>query len=185
MFYFTTCGWMMWNWLVSALAVRVKLILYDGNPMFPGPQRLWKMAEKEKISVFGISAKYIETLRNSQFVPRKDCNLRNLRTILSTGSPLSPEGFEFVYQNIKSDVQLCSISGGTDIVSCFALGCPTANIYAGEIQTRGLGMKTEVIDEAGKSVYNVQGELCCTSPFPSMPVYFWNDPGKKILVSLF
>ena len=175
-FYFTTCGWMMWNWLVSGLASRAHILLYDGNPAYPGPDRLWRLAESENISVFGTSAKYIDAIKNSGFLPADNVNLSSLRSILSTGSPLSSDGFAFVYEAIKPDVQLCSISGGTDIVSCFVLGCPVQPVLAGQIQTRGLAMKTDVLDESGNSITDRQGELCCTAPFPSMPVKFWNDP---------
>ena len=175
-FYFTTCGWMMWNWLVSGLASKAHILLYDGNPAYPGPDRLWRLAESENISIFGTSAKYIDAIKNSGFLPADNINLSSLRSILSTGSPLSSDGFAFVYEAIKPDVQLCSISGGTDIVSCFVLGCPVQPVLAGQIQTRGLAMKTDVLDESGNSITDRQGELCCTAPFPSMPVKFWNDP---------
>jgi len=175
-FYFTTCGWMMWNWLVSGLASKAHILLYDGNPAYPGPDRLWRLAESENISIFGTSAKYIDAIKNSGFLPTDNVNLSSLRSILSTGSPLSSDGFAFVYEAIKPDVQLCSISGGTDIVSCFVLGCPVQPVLAGQIQTRGLAMKTDVLDESGNSITDRQGELCCTAPFPSMPVKFWNDP---------
>jgi len=185
-FYFTTCGWMMWNWLVSALALKAPLVLFDGNPFHPGPERLWQLAEAEKIAVFGTSAKYIDAVRNSGYAPGETVNLEHLQSLLSTGSPLSPDGFAFVYNEIKSNLRLSSISGGTDIVSCFALGTPVQPVYAGEIQTRGLGMKTDVLDDDGNSVVGVQGELCCTAPFPSMPVKFWNDPdGSKYKAAYF
>ncbi|MGB2288426.1 MAG: acetoacetate--CoA ligase [Candidatus Puniceispirillaceae bacterium] len=176
LFYFTTCGWMMWNWLVSGLASKAHILLYEGNPAYPGPDRLWRLAEREKISIFGTSAKYIDSIKNSGFLPADNVDLSSLRSILSTGSPLSSDGFAFVYDAIKPDVQLCSISGGTDIVSCFVLGCPVQPVLAGQIQTRGLAMKTDVLDESGNSITDRQGELCCTAPFPSMPVKFWNDP---------
>ena len=179
-FYFTTCGWMMWNWLTCALSVGATLILYDGNPFHPGPEALWRMAQDEKISVFGTSAGYIAALMNSGLKPRRAFDLSSLRALLSTGSPLSMEGFDFVYQEIKPDIQLASISGGTDINGCFALGNPIGPVYAGELQCRGLGMKVEAFDETGTSVCNRQGELVCTAPSPSMPIYFWDDPeGKK------
>jgi acetoacetyl-CoA synthetase len=179
-FYFTTCGWMMWNWLTCALSVGATVILYDGNPFHPGPEILWQMAQDEKISVFGTSAGYIAALMNSGLKPRRKFDLSPLRALLSTGSPLSMEGFDFVYQEIKPDIQLASISGGTDINGCFALGNPIGAVYAGELQCRGLGMKVEAFDETGKSVCNRQGELVCTAPSPSMPIYFWDDPdGKK------
>ena len=176
MFYFTTCGWMMWNWLVSALATRAKIVLFEGNPFYPGPERLWQLAEHEKITVFGTSAKFIDAVQQSGYTPKNMVRLDALRSIQSTGSPLSPDGFAFVYDKIKSNVQLCSISGGTDIVSCFVLGCPVQPVFAGEIQTRGLGIKTEVLGDDGNSITDAQGELCCTAPFPAMPVKFWNDP---------
>ncbi len=179
-FYFTTCGWMMWNWLTCALSTGATLILYDGNPFHPGPEALWKMAQDDKITVFGTSAGYISALMNSGVVPKDSFDLNSLRAILSTGSPLSLEGFDFVYEKIKEDVQLSSISGGTDINGCFALGNPMGPVYAGELQCRGLGMKVEAYDENGKPVINQQGELVCTAPAPSMPIYFWDDPeGKK------
>ena len=174
-FYFTTCGWMMWNWLVSALMMKATIVLYEGNPFYPGPERLWQMAETEKLTLFGTSAKYIDAVRNAEYYPAQSVDLNPLKTLLSTGSPLSSDGFDFVYQSIKHDVQLCSISGGTDIVSCFVLGAPSQPVYAGEIQTRGLGMAVDVLDDDGQSVCNKQGELCCSAPFPSMPVMFWND----------
>ena len=179
-FYFTTCGWMMWNWLASSLAVGATLVLFDGNPFHPDPGALWKMAQDLKITVFGTSAGYLAALQNAGEQPGKNYDLSSLRAILSTGSPLSMEGFEFVYKEIKSDLQLASISGGTDLNGCFALGNPMGPVYAGELQCRGLAMKVEAFDENGKSVINQQGELVCTAPFPSMPIYFWDDPdGKK------
>ncbi len=179
-FYFTTCGWMMWNWLTSALGTGATLVLFDGNPFYPEPGALWKMAEDAKITVFGTSAGYLAALQNQGVNPGKDYDLSNIRTVLSTGSPLSRDGFRFVYQEIKSDVQLASIAGGTDLNGCFVLGNPMAPVYRGEIQCRGLGMKVECFDEVGAPVFNQQGELVCTAPFPSMPIYFWDDPdGKK------
>lgn len=162
--------------MVSALAFKVKLVLFEGNPFYPGPERLWQLAELEQIAVFGTSAKYIDAVQQSGYAPQDMVRLDSLRSLLSTGSPLSSDGFAFVYDKIKCDVQLSSISGGTDIVSCFVLGCPVQPVFAGEIQTRGLGMKTEVLDDDGASIINTQGELCCTAPFPAMPVKFWNDP---------
>jgi acetoacetyl-CoA synthetase len=178
-FYFTTCGWMMWNWLVSGLASGATLVLYDGSPTYPSPDSLFDFAEKEKISIFGTSAKFIDAVAKSGAKPIQKYKLHNLRTITSTGSPLSPEGFEFVYKNIKKDVLLSSISGGTDIVSCFVLGDPTLPVYRGEIQRLGFGLKVEVFNDSGKSVINEKGELVCTYPFPSMPIKFWNDKGNK------
>ncbi len=175
-FYFTTCGWMMWNWLTSSLALGATLVLYDGNPFHPHPGVLWEMAQDEKISVFGTSAGYLGALQNSGVAPGRTYDLAPLRAVLSTGSPLSIEGFEFVYSDIKSDLQLASISGGTDINGCFALGNPMGPVYAGELQCRGLAMAVAAFDENGQAVTGRQGELVCTRPFPSMPIYFWDDP---------
>ncbi len=180
LFYFTTCGWMMWNWLVCGLGVGATLVLYDGNPFHPGPGALWEMAQNERITIFGTSAGYLAALQKSGVRPKDIYDLSPLRAVLSTGSPLSVEGFEFVYDAIKSDVQLASISGGSDLNGCFALGNPFDPVYAGELQCRGLGMKVEAFDENGQPVIGRQGELVCTAPFPSMPIYFWDDPdGKK------
>jgi acetoacetyl-CoA synthetase len=176
LFYFTTCGWMMWNWLVSGLATGGTLILYDGSPFHPDASVLWRMAQEERVTIFGTSAKYISALEKSSFVPVKEVDLSALRTVLSTGSPLLPDGFDYVYQSIKADVLLASISGGTDIVSCFALGCPIRPVHRGEIQGRGLGMSVDIFDDSGKPVRGDRGELVCTAPFPCMPVGFWNDP---------
>ncbi|MGH8277105.1 MAG: acetoacetate--CoA ligase, partial [Steroidobacteraceae bacterium] len=176
LFYFTTCGWMMWNWLMSGLATGATLVLYDGSPFHPQPGALWHMAHEERITVFGTSAKYLAALEKSDFVPATALELPGLRTVLSTGSPLLPEGFDYVYRSVKSDLQLASISGGTDIVSCFALGCPTRPVYRGEIQCRGLGMAVDIYDDAGRPVRGERGELVCTAPFPSMPLGLWNDP---------
>jgi acetoacetyl-CoA synthetase len=179
-FYFTTCGWMMWNWLVSGLALGATIVLYDGNPFHPDGRVLWDMAAREGVTVFGTSAKYIDALAKSDLEPGKSHDLSRLRSILSTGSPLAPESFDYVYSSIKEDVQLASISGGTDIVSCFALGNPIRPVYRGELQTRGLGLAVEVWNEHGKPVVAQKGELVCTKPFPCMPVAFWNDTdGKK------
>jgi len=174
-FYFTTCGWMMWNWLVSSLAVGATVVLYDGAPLSP-PTMLWDMAAEEGITIFGTSAKYLALSEKEGLEPARTHDLRALRAILSTGSPLSSGSFDFVYQKIKSDVHLESISGGTDIVSCFALGNPIAPVWRGELQTRGLGMSVEVFDERGRPIREQEGELVCTRPFPSMPVAFWGDP---------
>ncbi|OOG22767.1 acetoacetate--CoA ligase [Thioalkalivibrio denitrificans] len=175
-FYFTTCGWMMWNWLVSALATGATLVLYDGSPFHPAPTALMDLAEREGITVFGTSASYIAALEKAGVRPRASHRLEPLRTILSTGSPLAPESFDYVYRDVKADVHLASISGGTDIISCFALGNPVLPVYRGQLQCRGLGMAVEVFDEAGRPVRERKGELVCTAPFPSMPVGFWNDP---------
>jgi acetoacetyl-CoA synthetase len=177
--YVTTCGWMMWNWLTSALAVGATVVLYDGNPFHPEPDVLWKLAQDEKITVFGTSAGYLNALEAAGAEPGRTFDLAPLRTILSTGSPLSIEGFEYVYQKIKSDVQLASISGGTDLNGCFALGNPMGPVHAGEIQCRGLAMKVEAFDENGQSAIGQKGELVCTAPFPSMPIYFWDDPDDE------
>jgi acetoacetyl-CoA synthetase len=186
LFYFTTCGWMMWNWLVSGLATGATLVLYDGSPFHPDAGVLWRMAQEERITIFGTSAKYISALEKSSFVPTKEVDLSSLRTVLSTGSPLLPDGFEYIYRSIKGDVLLASISGGTDIVSCFALGCPVRPVYRGEIQCRGLGMSVDIFDDSGKPVRGDRGELVCTAPFPSMPVGFWNDPdGVKYRAAYF
>jgi len=176
-FYFTTCGWMMWNWLVCSLGVGAKVLLYDGNPFHPKPGNLWQIAQDEGITVFGTSAGYIAALMSEGVRPGKEYDLTALKTILSTGSPLSEEGFEFIYREVKADLQLSSISGGSDINGCFALGNPMGAVYSGELQCRGLGMKVEAFDENGKPVINRQGELVCTAPAPSMPIYFWDDPG--------
>jgi acetoacetyl-CoA synthetase len=186
LFYFTTCGWMMWNWLVSGLATGATLVLYDGNPFYPGPEALWRMAEEEGITVFGTSAKYLAAVEKAGYAPGTEFDLEKLRTILSTGSPLMPASFDFVYQQVKADVQLASISGGTDIVSCFALGCPILPVHRGELQCRGLGMAVEIFDDQGRSHIDEPGELVCTRPFPAMPVGFWNDPdGRKYRAAYF
>jgi len=185
-FYFTTCGWMMWNWLASVLATGATIVLYEGSPFHPDPGALWRMAAQEKINVFGTSAKFIAATEKSAFDPGSSVDLTSLRTILSTGSPLLPESFDYVYQHVKGDVQLASISGGTDIVSCFALGNPLLPVYRGELQSRGLGMRVEVYNEQGRPVRGERGELVCTAPFPSMPVGFWNDPdGRKYHAAYF
>ncbi|WP_295802938.1 acetoacetate--CoA ligase [uncultured Microbulbifer sp.] len=180
LFYFTTCGWMMWNWLVSGLACGATLVLFDGSPFYPAAQTLWDMADEENISVFGTSAKYLAALEKAGCKPRESHNLDKLRAVLSTGSPLAHEGFRYVYRDIKSDVCLSSISGGTDIVSCFALGNPALPVYAGELQCRGLGMAVEVWNDDGQPVLQDKGELVCSKSFPCMPIGFWNDPdGSK------
>ncbi len=178
-FYFTTCGWMMWNWLVSSLAAGATVLLYDGSPMKPSPEILFDLAERERMTIFGTSAKYLALVEKEGVKPRHSHDLSSLRAMLSTGSPLAPESYDFVYRLIRADLCLSSISGGTDLISCFALGNPIAPVYRGELQTRGLGMKVEVFDEAGRSVTGEKGELVCTAPFPSMPIEFWNDPGGE------
>ncbi|MCF8125894.1 MAG: acetoacetate--CoA ligase, partial [Desulfotignum sp.] len=174
-FYFTTCGWMMWNWLTASLSVGATLVLYDGNPFHPGPDALWRMAQDEKITVFGTSAGYIEALKNAGVKPKEQFDLTPLKSVLSTGSPLSDENFKFIYDHIKSDLQLASISGGSDLNGCFALGNPMGPVYTGELQCRGLGMAVYAYDDTGKPVVDQQAELVCTAPFPSMPIYFWGD----------
>jgi acetoacetyl-CoA synthetase len=184
-FYFTTCGWMMWNWLVSSLAVGATVILYDGAPL-ASPSLLWDMAQRERITVFGTSAKYLALIEKEGLEPARSHDLSALRAILSTGSPLAGQSFDYVYRKIKRDLHLASISGGTDIVSCFALGNPTAPVWRGELQTRGLGMSVEVFDPAGRPIRGREGELVCTRPFPSMPTAFWDDPaGAKYQAAYF
>jgi acetoacetyl-CoA synthetase len=175
LFYFTTCGWMMWNWLASGLAAKATLLLYDGSPFIDRGRILWELADAEKMTHFGTSAHYIEAQKKIALVPLKDFKLASVRTMFSTGSPLAPESFDYVYQCVKHDICLSSISGGADIVSCFALGAPTLPVWRGELQCRGLGMDVDVYDENGHSVIGEKGELVCKSPFPSMPVRFWND----------
>ena len=178
-FYFTTCGWMMWNWLITAFASKASILLYDGFPMYKSPELLLNIANKEKVTLFGISAKYIDQLIKQKVNVKKKLKLESLKTICSTGSPLSRDGFEFVYKNIKNDVHLASISGGTDIVSCFVNGNIYSAVNSGEIQNNGLGMDTAVFSQKGKTILNKKGELICRSAFPSMPLKFWNDPEKK------
>ena len=173
-FYFTTCGWMMWNWLISSVASQATIILYDGSPFFPEKDSLIKIADTEALDIFGISAKYIDALRNENIQINKKFKLQNLKCILSTGSPLSSDGFEYVYSSIKKDVHLASISGGTDIVSCFVAGNPMLPVYAGEIQCKCLGINVDIFDSKEAST-NEKGELVCKSSMPSMPIGFWND----------
>jgi acetoacetyl-CoA synthetase len=175
-FYFTTCGWMMWNWLVSGLGVGATLVLFEGNPGYPTMDRLWEMAGRTRLHVFGTSAKYIAACQKADLHPGRDHDLAALRCICSTGSPLSVELFQWVYERVKRDLQLASISGGTDIISCFMLGNPILPVYAGEIQCRGLGMDVQAWDEGGRPVTNQKAELVCCRPFPCQPVSFWNDP---------
>ena len=167
---------MMWNWLVSGLATGATLVLYDGSPFHPAPGTLWKMVEDEGVTVFGTSAKYLAALEKAGETPRDDYDLKSLRALLSTGSPLAPESFDYIYRDIKKDLQLSSISGGTDIISCFALGSPSLPVYRGELQCRGLGMAVQIRDSDGNPVRGEKGELVCTKPFPSMPIGFWDDP---------
>lgn len=178
-FYFTTCGWMMWNWLVSALASEATLVLFDGNPFYPSGNALFDLAEREGVQFFGTSAKFIDALAKSGLEPKQTHDLTTVRAIASTGSPLLPESFDYVYQSIKSDVHLASISGGTDILSCFILGNPNRPVWRGEIQSAGLGMAVAVFDDSGQAVKGEKGELVCTKAFPSMPIGFWKDEGGK------
>lgn len=185
-FYYTTCGWMMWNWLMSSLAVGAKVVLYDGAPLNPSPATLWEMVEREGITIFGTSAKYLALLEKAGVEPGKSHDLSKLKTILSTGSPLAEHSFDYVYSKIKRDVHLASISGGSDIISCFVLGNPILPVYRGEIQTPGLGMAVDIFDEMGRPVRLIPGELVCTKPFPSMPTAFWDDPdGAKYRAAYF
>ena len=178
-FYYTSCGWMMWNWLVSALASRATIILYEGSPLYPRTAALFDLVDKLHINIFGISAKYIDVIKKSAITPKNTHKLDSLKTILSTGSPLMAEGFDYVYQSIKSDVCLSSISGGSDIISCFVLGSPILPVYRGEIQCPGLAMAVDVYDAAANPLLTGKGELVCTAPFPSMPTGFWQDPEQK------
>jgi acetoacetyl-CoA synthetase len=185
-FYFTTCGWMMWNWLVSALASGATLVLYDGSPFYPDGRALFDLADQTGVTLFGTSAKFIDAVAKAGLAPMTSHRLESVRTITSTGSPLAPESFDFVYQRIKRDVHLASISGGTDIVGLFAGGNPNGAVWRGEIQARTLAMKVEVFDESGRSLRGQKGELVCTMPFPSMPLGFWNDPdGRKYRAAYF
>lgn len=176
--FYTTCGWMMWNWTVSGLAIGATLTLYEGSPTYPGTDRLFKLIDEEKVTVFGTSAKFISSIEKAGVKPKSEFNFSQLRCILSTGSPLLPKNYDFVYEQIKKDIQLSSISGGTDIISCFALGNPIRPVYRGELQCIGLGMEVDVFNEEGQPVRQERGELVCTKPFPSMPVGFWNDKEK-------
>lgn len=175
--YITSCSWMMWNWLLSSLAVGATIVLYDGNPNYPDPGAMWKLIQDEKITIFGCSASYIHFLKKENISPGKTYNLSSLREVSQTGSPLSPEGFEYVYREVKQDLHFNSISGGTDINGCFAAGSPILPVYAGELQSPALGMKIKSYDETGRPIYDEQGELVCEAPSPSMPLYFWDDPG--------
>ncbi|MBL7002575.1 MAG: acetoacetate--CoA ligase [Gammaproteobacteria bacterium] len=177
-FYFTTCGWMMWNWLVSALASNCRLAIYDGSPFYPQADSLWQWAEAIQVAHFGTSAKYIDALNNEKQTINKKYSLRNLRSILSTGSPLLTASYDYVYQHIKQDVRLVSISGGTDILSCFALGTPLKPIIKGQLQCAGLGMDVAILNDTGKPVLEEKGELSCLNSFPSKPIFFWNDEGN-------
>ncbi len=184
--YFTTCGWMMWNWLISSLNIGATIFLYDGSPVYPSSDVLWKKIEEDGITIFGTSPKYLNLFAQNNLRLNKKFDLSSLKTILSTGAPLPENIFKWIYSSVKQDVQLSSISGGTDIISCFMLGNPNLPVYAGELQCRGLGMKVEAYDEHGNSLIDKKGELVCTKPFPSMPVFFWNDPeGEKYKTAYF
>lgn len=179
-FYITSCSWMMWTWLLSSLAVGATVVLYDGNPNYPDPGAMWKFIQDERITIFGCSASYIHFLKKEGISPRRDYDLSSLREISQTGSSLSPDGFEYIYSDIKSDLHFNSISGGTDINGCFAAGSPILPVYVGELQSPALGMKIKAYDEKGVSIMDEQGELVCEIPSPSMPIYFWDDPdGSK------
>ena len=178
-FYFTTCGWMMWNWLFMAMGTGAGIVLYDGNPMHPTPERLFDLADENQLSFLGVSAKYIDSIRKLNLRPKETHKLSKLRTVASTGSPLSPEGFNFIYENVLSKVHLASISGGTDICGCFMLGAPDMPVYSGQIQVPALGLDVQVLSENGDvAEVGVNGELVCRNVFPSVPLYFWNDPGN-------
>ena len=179
LFFFTTCGWMMWNWLVTGLASESTLVLYDGSPFYPGPGSLWQLAQEEQVTVFGISAKYLSALEKQEFAPGNHFDLSSLRLLLSTGSVLAPESYDYVYEKIKSDLLLVSMTGGTDLLSCFALGSPTLPLYRGELQCPGLGMAVSVFNEAGESVVGQSGELVCRQAFPTVPVGFWKDEDHR------
>jgi acetoacetyl-CoA synthetase len=186
LFYFTTTGWMMWNWLVSGLASDATLVLYDGSPFHPDAGVLFDLAQRERVAVFGTSAKFIDAAAKAGVQPGRTHDLSSLRTVLSTGSPLAPEGFDWVYENLKRDVQLASISGGTDIIACFVGGNPIGPVHRGEIQAPCLGMRVEVFDDQGRSLRGEKGELVCTAPFPSVPLGFWNDPdGRRFRAAYF
>jgi acetoacetyl-CoA synthetase len=178
-FYFTTCGWMMWNWLISSLASKSSIVLYDGSPFVPNYDYLFQIAEKEGVTFFGTGAKYIDHLKQNQISIKDKYKLSKLKTIASTGSPLVQESFNYVYKNIKNNLHLASISGGTDIVSCFVTGNPNMDIYSGEIQCAALGMDVDIFDQDGNSLKEQKGELVCKTPFPSKPIYFWKDKNNK------
>jgi len=184
-YYFTTCGWMMWNWLVSGLAIGATVLLFDGSPFYPDAGAMFQLAQDEKMTIFGTSARYIASVEKAGLKPREKFDLSSLKAMCSTGSPLAEESFRFVYREIKEDLDLASISGGTDIISCFALGCPILPVHEGELQCRGLGMKVEAFDFNGKPVVGRQGELVCTATFPSQPIYFWQDPDFKKYTSAY
>jgi acetoacetyl-CoA synthetase len=184
-FYFTTCGWMMWNWLISSLSIGANVVLYDGSPVYPSAEKMWKLVEEIEVTIFGTSPKFLSICEKEKILPAEKFNLSSLNTILSTGSPLSEANYDWVYENVKNDILLSSISGGTDIISCFMLGNPMLPVYKGEIQCLGLGMKVEVFNDFGESMNNEKGELVCTLPFPSMPIYFWDDIDNKKYLSAY
>ena len=179
LFFYTTCGWMMWNWLIAGLASQATIVLYDGSPFSRGSKTLWEMCEQDDWSIFGTSAKYISALEKQKWQTPETMKLLKLRAILSTGSPLAHESFDYVYNKLKSDILLGSISGGTDIISCFLLSCPVRPVYRGQLQGAGLGLAVDIFDEEGKPVQEQKGELVCTKPFPAMPIGFWDDPDQK------
>ena len=179
LFFYTTCGWMMWNWLIAGLATKATIVLYDGSPFSRGAKTLWEMCEQDDWSIFGTSAKYISALEKQKWQTPQEMKLLKLKSILSTGSPLAHESFDYIYNKIKEDVLLGSISGGTDIVSCFMLSCPVRSVYRGQLQGAGLGLAVDIFDEEGKPVQEQKGELVCTKPFPAMPIGFWDDPDQK------
>jgi acetoacetyl-CoA synthetase len=175
-FYFTTCGWMMWNWLFMALGTGAGIVLFDGNPMHPNPNRLFDIAQENELTFLGVSAKYIDSIRKLKLLPQETHDLSRVRTIASTGSPLNPDGFDFIYENVSSKVHLASISGGTDICGCFMLGSPDLPVYSGQIQVPALGLDVQVFTDEGKiAEVGVKGELVCRNTFPSVPLYFWDD----------
>jgi acetoacetyl-CoA synthetase len=178
-FYFTTCGWMMWNWLFMALGTGAGIVLFDGNPMHPNPNRLFDIAQENELTFLGVSAKYIDSIRKLELLPKETHDLSRVRTIASTGSPLNPDGFDFIYENVSSKVHLASISGGTDICGCFMIGSPDLPVYSGQIQVPALGLDVQVFtDEGTIAEVGVKGELVCRNTFPSVPLYFWNDSGN-------
>ena len=179
LYYLTSCGWMMWNWLVSGLASGCTVLLYEGSPLYPSPDVLWKIAEEEEVTVFGASAAYLKAMENAAVRPGADSDLSRLRTLLSTGSPLAPQSFDYVYREVGSDLMLASIAGGTELLGCFIAGNPVLSVYRGEMQCRALGMAVDVFDPDGRTVRGQAGELVCTRPFPSMPLGFLDDPGGR------
>ena len=179
LFFYTTCGWMMWNWLIAGLASKATIVLYDGSPFSRGAKTLWEMCEQDDWAIFGTSAKYISALEKQKWQTPQNMKLLKLRAILSTGSPLAHESFDYVYSKLKAEALLGSISGGTDIVSCFMLSCPVRSVYRGQLQSAGLGLAVDIFDEEGKPVQEQKGELVCTKPFPAMPIGFWDDPEQK------